>query len=156
MHCWRPERRAGAWLPALAALACAGLLAGCGGNEKRDFRVEQLNPLVKRMGEERATLAAVLRASRPGRARDARALRDQLGRLRAVMRRIAALEPPEGTEERFRRYTRANTAFLAALERFVDAYADDSARRQREAARETQTRLAAANRLQRQLQNALQ
>ena len=144
-----------ACVPALALVAVLGLVAGCG-NEKRDFRVEELNPLVKRLGEERATLAAVLRASRPGRARDERALRDQLGRLRAVMRRIAALDPPEGTEERFRRYTRANAAFLAALERFVDAYANGGAGRQQEAARETQTRLAAANRAQRQLQRALQ
>jgi len=151
---WRSER--GALLAVVGlGLAAVALLGGCG-NEKRDFREDRLNPLVRRVGEERAVLASVLRASRPGRARDGRALRSQLARLGAVMRRIAALEPPDGVEDRLERYTRANAALLAALRRFVDAFAGGASEgAQRTAARRTQTTLATANRAQRALQQAL-
>jgi cytochrome c556 len=154
VRCWPSDRRSPAALATLSVVALAGLASGCG-KEKRDFRVEKLNPLVKRAGEERATLAAVLRGSRPGRARDAGALREQLARVVGVLRRIAGLNPPDGVDGTFRRYTRANTAFAAALRRFVDAFAagDDSG--QRDAAERTRTTLATAQRAQVQLQHAL-
>jgi hypothetical protein len=154
VRCWPSDLRPPATLATLALVAMVGLVTGCG-KEKRDFRVEKLNPLVKQAGEERATLAAVLRDSRPGRARDAGALREQLTRVVGVLRRIAGLNPPDGVDRKFRRYTRANAAFAAALRRFVDAFAagDDSG--QRDAEERTRTTLAAAQRAQVQLQHAL-
>lgn len=154
MRYWRFERLAGG-LAAVAALALLGLLGGCG-NEKRDFREKRFNPLVKRLGEERATLAAVLRAARPGRVADARALREHVAGVEGVTRRITALDPPEGTERRFRRYVRANAAFVAALRRFVDVFAADaSQRRQREMAARVQLALSAANDAQTEFQRRL-
>lgn len=138
----------------LAVLALPGLIGGCG-NEKADFRVQRLNPLVKRVGEERATLAAVLRGSRPGRARDAQALRGQLTRLGAAMQRIAALKPPDGVDRLFRDYTRANSGVLRSLESFVDAFAAGRSALQQVAARQTGESLARANRAQIKLQHAL-
>jgi hypothetical protein len=151
----RSDRPLGAFAAGAAAIAAAALIGGCG-NEKSDFRVNELNPLVKRVGEERATLAAVLRASRPGRARDARALREQLGRLGGVLRRIAALKPPDDARARFVSYTRANTEVLASLRRFVEAYAAGSNPRQQAEAQQTQAALAKASRAQTDLQHALQ
>jgi cytochrome c556 len=138
----------------LSALVLVGLLGGCG-NEKADFRVQQLNPLVKHVGEERATLAAVLRASRPGRARDAQALRGQLARLGAAMQRIAALKPPDGVDGPFRMYTGANAAVLRSLRSFVDAFVAGHSARQQTAAQQTGASLARANRAQTKLQHAL-
>jgi cytochrome c556 len=154
VRCWPSDRRPPATLSTLALVALVGLVTGCG-KEKRDFRVEKLNPLVKQAGEQRATLAAVLRGSRPGRQRDARALHEQLARVTGVLRRIAGLSPPDGVDGKFRRYTRANAAFAAALRRFVDAFAagDDSG--QRDAAQQTRSTLATAQRAQVQLQHAL-
>lgn len=154
MRCWRSERLARVGLAALVLVALAAAVGACG-NEKRDFRVQELNPLVKRAGEERAALAAVLRASRPGRARDARALREQLGRVTGVLRRIADLKPPDGVGGRFDRYTRANSAFAASLRGFVDAFAAGDDARQRRAAELTRTTLAEAQRAQVALQHAL-
>jgi cytochrome c556 len=138
----------------LSALALVGLLGGCG-NEKADFRVQQLNPLVKRMGEERATLAAVLRTSRPRQARDTQALRDQLSRLGAAMQRIATLKPPDGVDGPFRAYTRANAAVLRSLRSFVEAFASGRSALQQEAARQTGASLARASQAQTKLQHAL-
>ena len=72
-----------------------------------------------------------------------------------VLRRIAGLDPPDGVDGKFQRYTRANAAFAVALRRFVDAFAagDDSG--QRAAAKRTRTTLASAQRAQVQLQHAL-
>jgi hypothetical protein len=135
-------------------VALVGLLGGCG-NEKADFRVQKLNPLVKRVGEERATLAAVLRASRPGRARDAQALRGQLTRLGGAMQRIAALKPPDGVDGPFRTYTKANAAVLNSLRSFVEAFAAGRSALQQVAARRTGVSLARANQAQTKLQHAL-
>ncbi len=155
MRSWRFERPAGAPAAVLAVLALLGFVGGCG-NEKRDFRVDKLNPLVKRLGEERATLAVVLRAARPGRASDIRALREQVAGVEGVTRRIAALNPPDGAESKFRRYVRANAAFVRRLRRFVDVYAANRPqRRQREAAARVQLALSAANDAQTELQRSL-
>lgn len=142
-------------MAALTAVAVAALLGGCG-NEKRDFREKQLNPLVKRASEERSTLASILRVSRPKRARDEAALRAQLSQLAAVLRRIADLKPPGGVEAKFQRYTRANGGLLRSLGRFVDVFARGDEAGQRRAGRGAQAALAQANRAQRELQQALQ
>jgi hypothetical protein len=141
-------------LAAVALLALAGPIAGCG-NEKRDFREEKLNPLVKRASEERATLATILRASRPGRSRDEAALRAQLTDLGGVFRRIADLEPPDGVEAKLERYARANSALLRALAGFLDAFASGDEAGQRRAGQAAQEALARANRAQRELQRSL-
>lgn len=154
MRCWRPERHASAWPVALTVLALATLLGGCG-NERRDFREKQLNPLVRQASEERATLAAVLRASRPKRAQDETALRQQLSALAGVFRRIAALKPPDGVEGKFERYTRANARLLRALDRFVAAFAGGDRDAQRTAGHRAQEALGRATSAQRELQRAL-
>ena len=129
-------------------------MAGCG-NEKRDFREKELNPLVRRATGERATLAAVLRASKPKRARDAALLRSQLGALARVFRRIAALDPPGGIEAKFERYTRANAALLRALRQFVDAFARGDVAAQQSAGSRAREAVKHANSAQRELQQAL-
>ena len=147
------RRRVGVGLCATALLAPAA--SGCG-DERRDFREEQLRPLVVRVGEQRATLAATLRSVRSGRPRDAAVLRAQVAQLRATMRRIAALDPPEGTETRFRRYTRANARLLATLSRFVEALAAGSASAQRRAAAQVSAAVADVERTQTAFQRSLQ
>jgi hypothetical protein len=107
--------------------AAAGMfVAGCG-NAKRDFRVNELNPLTERVATQRSVLAQTLRIARPHRARDAAVLRSQLAMLAATMRRIAAVRPPDGTHAQFQRYTRANAALLAALNRYFHAFARGTA-----------------------------
>jgi outer membrane murein-binding lipoprotein Lpp len=136
-------------------LAGLALLAGGCGNAKRDFRVEQLNPLITRASEQRAQLASLLRSSRPHHARDARILRSGIVALGVTMRRLAVLHPPQGTEAKFKRYTRANTVLLASLSRFVDAFASGNLLRVRRADQQTRAAVAAANRAQTSLQHAL-
>lgn len=157
MRFWHFERRRGpaaAGTATLAVLAASSLVAGCG-HEKRDFREQRLNPLVRRVDEERATFATLLRDSRAGRARDGVALRAQLARVVGVLRRIAALKPPDGVGAKFRRYVRANGAFASALRAFVDAFAAGDDGRQRTAAESTRTTLARVQRTQVDLQHAL-
>ena len=131
------------------------VVAGCG-NEKEQFRVDKLNPAIRQVGDERSALADLLRTSEPNRAADARALRAQLGRLRIAMRRLAALHPPGGVGDDFRRYTRANDALLASLAHFVDVFADGNAARRSDAAARTQRMLGRAQRAQVELQHRLQ
>jgi hypothetical protein len=128
--------------------------AGCG-NARHDFRVEKLDPLIQRVSQERTELASTLRLARPHRARDARVLRAQVAQLGASMRRIAGLTPPEGTERKFQRYTRANSALLGSLSRFVDAFGSASQAQQQRAGQEAQAALAVANRTQSELEHAL-
>lgn len=102
------------------------LVAGCG-NAKRDFRVNELNPLTERAATQRSVLAQTLRIARPHRARDASVLRSHLSRLGATMRQIAAIRPPDGTRTLFEKYTRANAELLAALSRYIHAFARGTA-----------------------------
>jgi hypothetical protein len=155
VRCGRHDLRAATLVGGVALVSLALLGAGCG-NAKRDFRVHELNPRIERVGEQRAALSALLRDSRPGAARDTRALRAQLGRLAGAMRRVAALEPPDGAESRFRRYTAANAALLAGLSRFVDARASGSAAREQRAGQDIQVALVRVGRAQAELQHALQ
>jgi hypothetical protein len=99
-------------------------------------------------------LAALLRVARPRNDNDARALRGGLADLRAAMHQVAALNPPDSVDLRFRRYVRANAALLASLSRFVDAFANDGQKAQA-AAGEVQTALGRASRAQTDLQRAL-
>jgi hypothetical protein len=136
----------------LAALVLGA--AGCG-NERHDFRVEKLDPLVKRVSEQRTAFATTLRLARPHLARQARVLRADVAQLGATMRELAALDPPAGTERKFRRYTRANSALLGSLYRFVDAFASGTLSEQRRAEQAAATALGAANRAQTDFQHAL-
>jgi hypothetical protein len=141
----------------LAGIALVGfsLVGGGCGNAKRDFREHELNPSIERVAEQRTALAGLLRMSRPHLAADERRLRAQLGQLADAMRRVARLRPPQGVEVKFRRYTRANTALLAGLSRFVDALAGESAERRRQAEERALSALARASRAQTELQHAL-
>jgi hypothetical protein len=147
---WQLDR--GAVVSLVAALALGA--AGCA-DERRDFRVEKLDPLVKRVSDQRAQLAATLHLVRPHRARDAQLLRAQVARLGATLRRVASLRPPAGTATRFHRYTRANTALLASLSRFVNAFAAGSVAAQRRAGQDAQTAVATANQAETDLRHAL-
>jgi hypothetical protein len=151
VRCWRLDAPglAGAGLAVLALGA-----AGCG-NDRHDFRVEKLNPLVKRVSEQRTAFATTLRLSRPHLARHARVLRADVGRLGAAMRKVAALEPPPGTGAKFRRYTRANSALLSSLYRFVDAFASGTVAQQRRAEQAAAAALGTANRAQTDFEHAL-
>lgn len=139
---------------AIAAVALGTAATGCG-DELHDFRVQQLNPLLQRASEQRAQLASTLRLVRPDRARDARVLRGEVVELSATARRIAALRPPGAAAARFRRYTRADGAFLASLSRFADAFASGTPSQQRRAEQKTTLALAALDRAQTDLQHAL-
>jgi hypothetical protein len=127
---------------------------GCG-NEKRDFRVHELNPRIQQVDQERARLGGLLRLSRIHRQSDAHVLRIQLGQVGAAMRRIATLDPPEGAEKRFRSYVRANAALLAALSRFIDALATGTGAERRKGGSDIKSALSRANRAQVALQHAL-
>jgi hypothetical protein len=129
---------------------------GCGGNAKRDFRVEQLNPLTERLATERSALAQALRVASPHRGRDATLLRARLDAVAATMGRIAALRPPDGTLEQFRRYTRANEALLGSLTRYIRAFARGTVAQQRAAARDAQTAAQRADAAESALQHELQ
>jgi cytochrome c556 len=144
-------RAAGA---AVVVTVLALATAGCG-NEKHDFRVEKLQPLVQRVNEQRSQLGSALRLARPRRAEDATVLRAQIARLRDAMSRLAALTPPAGTEAKFRRYTRANTALLTSLSRFVEAFATGNPDDQRRAAQDSQAALAVVSRTETALEHAL-
>jgi hypothetical protein len=154
VRCWLSSLRARAGAAGIVLAAAALVASGCG-NERRDFRVEQLNPRIVELGERRAELAALLRTARPRRKRDVAALREQLDRVEATMRSIATLDPPDGTEDRLRRYARANTTLLRALSRFIDAFASADATRQERAAAEVQAAVTATDRAKRRLQLAL-
>jgi hypothetical protein len=158
VRCWRPESKVLAQCAAfLLTAAATGLLAvGCGGNEKRDFRVDRLNPLTERLAEERSTLAQTLRVAHPRRERDAAVLRSRLDAVAATMRRIAALRPPDGTEERFVSYTRANEALLGSLNRYIRTFTRGTAAEQRAAAEDAQTAARRADAAESALQHALQ
>jgi hypothetical protein len=153
VRCGRHERFGAARVAALALALIALFVSGCG-NARRDFRVDDLNPRTERVDEERAELAALLRVARPRNDNDARALRGGLADLRAAMHQVAALNPPDSVDLRFRRYVRANAALLASLSRFVDAFANDGQKAQA-AAGEVQTALGRASRAQTDLQRAL-
>jgi hypothetical protein len=155
VRCRRHERDIPRRIAGLALVGVALFAAGCG-NAKRDFREHDLNPRIERVDSQRAQLARLLRVSRPNRADDATALRGRLAELRAAMRDIAKLRPPDGVEDRFRRYVEANSALLDGLTRFVDAFATGSRDGQREAQARAQAALARAGRAQTELQHALQ
>jgi hypothetical protein len=151
---WRLERRTPTRRAGALALGVAVVAAGCG-NARHDFRVDKLDPAVRQVDERRAELATLLRLTRPHRGRDARVLRAQVGRLSAAMRRIATLEPPPGTEARFRRYLRANAALLSSLAAFVDAFASGSVAKQRQAGPAAQAAVGAADAAEISLRHAL-
>jgi hypothetical protein len=151
---WPRYRRAAICAATVILAALSLSLAGCG-NEKRDFRVDKLEPLIQRVRAQRAELASALRLAQPHRARDAEILRSQVARLAAAMRQVAVLVPPDGTERQFQRYTRANAALLASLSRFIEAFASRVPALQRRAGRAAQSAVIAANRAQVELQHAL-
>lgn len=140
------------------ALAAGGTLAlvavGCG-NEKRDFRIQKLEPIVHQVAARRTALADTLRAAQPGRKGDARLLRAELLDLGASIRRVGALTPPPGTERQFRLYARANQALLASLAKFVDMFAAGGGLGLNRAGDAARAAAAAANRAELRLEHAL-
>jgi hypothetical protein len=124
--------------------------AGCG-NAEHDFRVERLDPLVRGLGAERSRFGEILRLARPHQQRDARLLRAQVAAIATTSRRIELLHPPAGVEGAFHRLTRANTAVVSFLTRYVDAFAGGSVVHQREIARAAQVALSRAGEAQRAL-----
>lgn len=78
------------------ALGAALLPAGCGTDAVTGYRDQALRPLERRLDAQRARIAARLRAVRPGRAADARALRADVSALAASVAALAALPAPAG------------------------------------------------------------
>lgn len=107
--------RAG-WALAIVLLLLAA--AGCGRSEGEEFREDSLRPLQQRLDVARGRLAATLRVVRPGNARDARALREDVDAVGASARRIAGLVPPSGARAEFAAYVRALRRLVAAVRAF--------------------------------------
>ncbi|HEX8084728.1 MAG TPA: hypothetical protein VF529_10600 [Solirubrobacteraceae bacterium] len=107
--------RPACWAAGLAVLL---LLAGCGRSDGEKFREDSLRPLQQRLDRERARVAATLRVVRPGNARDARALREDVAALRATVGRVAGLVPPGDAREDFDAYVRALRGLVGELRAF--------------------------------------
>jgi hypothetical protein len=94
-------------------------LAGCGRSAGEEFREDSLRPLEERIARERARVAATLRVVRPGNARDAAALREDVEAVDRSVRRVAGLVPPAPAREPFERYVRALRGLVTELRRFA-------------------------------------
>lgn len=111
---WRPG-----W--ALGAVVLLLVAAGCGRSEGEEFREDSLRPVEQQLERERARVAATLRVVRPGNARDARALGEDVAAVARTVRRIAGLVPPSDAREQFDAYVRALRSLVAELRRFAGA-----------------------------------
>jgi hypothetical protein len=114
-------RRAAA---ALATLAIA--LVGCG-DALDEFR-DDLRPLEERALTARSVIAVELRTATLGSERDARSLRALNRTLADIFDEIARLDPPDGYDEPFAAYVRANARMVRGLERFAAALESGRAR----------------------------
>ena len=103
---------------ALAAVTVL-TLTGCGRSEGEEFREDSLRPLEQRIARERARVAATLRVVRPGNARDAAALREDVDAVGRTVTRVAGLVPPASAREPFDRYVRALRGLVVELRRFA-------------------------------------
>lgn len=102
-------------------LACVAVLAlsGCGRSEGEAFREDSLRPLEQRIARDRARVAATLRVVRPGNARDAAALREDVDAVARTVTQVAGLVPPAPAREAFDRYVRALRGLVIELRRFA-------------------------------------
>jgi hypothetical protein len=105
------------------------LPAGCGSNEGEDFREDSLRPLEQQLRRERDRIAATLRVVRPGNARDARAVGEDVDALAGTVRQLAGLVPPSDEREPFDAYVRALRSLVAELRRVPAALREGDADR---------------------------
>jgi hypothetical protein len=106
---------------ALGAVVLLLLPAGCGRSAGEEFREDRLRPLEQRLDRQRARIAATLRVVRRRSARDARALREDVDALAALVREIAALAPPDEARGEFDGYVVALRALVGELRAFGPA-----------------------------------
>ena len=106
---------------AIAVLA----LAGCGRSDGEEFREDSLQPLEQRLARERARIAATLRVVRPGNARDAAALREDVDAVGRTVTQVAGLVPPASARDPFDRYVRALRGLVIELRRFAGRLRSD-------------------------------
>lgn len=106
---------------ALGAVLLLLLPAGCGRGDGEEFREDSLRPLEQRLDRERARVAATLRVVRPGNARDARALGEDVDAVGRTVRRVAGLVPPRDAAEPFDAYVDALRDLVSELRRFAAA-----------------------------------
>lgn len=121
------------WTLALTLLVAA--TAGCGQTEQESYRAERLRPLEQRVEQDRARLAAVLRAARSGSRSDARAIRRGVEALRSTAGELSGLEPPASARRQHRSYTGAVEELTVALRRFAAELERGDSAGQRAAAR---------------------
>jgi hypothetical protein len=104
-------------VPALVAL----LALGCGRSEGEEFREDSLRPAQQRLERSQQRVVATLRVVRPRRERDARALGQDVDRLRNEAARVAGLVPPDDARPTFDRYVRALRRVTTELHSFRTA-----------------------------------
>jgi len=130
-------------------------LAGCGESAEERFRKEELRPLAQEIEREQTQLAAVIRAARPERRRDMRAVRASLADVATTAKRIAALRPPESARDELAGYVRANSALVRALDDFATALPSRSDARLGRASERARDAAGAVSRAKRALEAAL-
>jgi hypothetical protein len=108
---------------AAAAVALVGTLclSACGQSAEERFRTHDLRPVQQALEKRQSELAAVLQGARPGRRRDARAVREAVDAVAAAAKRVVALQAPVSVAPTFARYTAATERLVRTLESFAAA-----------------------------------